>query len=258
MKKIILILLVITFVFGCEKKVTIDVIPNYEIEYYKVSSYERYTMGLISDETQKEMQTDIYEIFNNIKDKEKIENPYFYELYINSGRIVKLKASKKWNPDIDDKLLEKMYEWKFGKYVREGVSQKYRMRFSFGAFHYKTKDIDKVQVVVYGNQAVEIDKKVFFIVAEEMPEPIGGIKAIQQKVKYPKEAKVNGIEGRVFVKAYIDTSGTVVKTEIIRGIGHGCDEAAVSAVEKVKFTPAYYDGEKTNVQVTVPILFKLQ
>ncbi|MEN8194337.1 MAG: energy transducer TonB [Bacteroidota bacterium] len=258
MKKLLLIILFIAVLFGCNKKNSIDVLPNYEVEYYKVSNYERYTLGLVPEETQKKMQEDVFKIFNNLKDRGEIKNPYFYELYINNGRIEKLKAEKKWDSTIDDKLLEKMSDWKFGKYVNDGISQKYRMRFSFGAFHYKTKDIDTVNVVVYGNQAVEIDKKIFFIVAEEMPSPIGGLKAIQQEVKYPKEAKVNGIEGRVFIKAYIDTSGTVVKTEIIRGIGSGCDESAAYAVEKVKFTPAYYDGEKTNVQVTVPILFKLQ
>ncbi|MDA3861906.1 MAG: energy transducer TonB, partial [Melioribacteraceae bacterium] len=115
-----------------------------------------------------------------------------------------------------------------------------------------------LNIVVYGNQAVEIDKELFFIVAEEMPAPIGGMKAIQEKVKYPEAAKNNGKEGRVYIKAYIDTTGSVVKTEIIRGIGFGCDEVAASAVENVKFTAAIYDGKPVNVQVTVPILFKLQ
>ena len=91
-----------------------------------------------------------------------------------------------------------------------------------------------------------------------MPSPIGGIKAIQEKIRYPEIAKRAGVEGRVFVKAFVDSTGAVVKTEIIRGIGAGCDEAAMTAVEKVKFKPGMQRGKPVNVQITVPILFKLQ
>ena len=93
---------------------------------------------------------------------------------------------------------------------------------------------------------------------EQMPSPIGGIKAIQEKIRYPEIAKRAGIEGRVFVKAFINSTGTVSKTEIIRGIGGGCDEMAMHAVKNTKFTPGRQKGKPVNVQVTVPILFKLQ
>ncbi len=91
-----------------------------------------------------------------------------------------------------------------------------------------------------------------------MPEPIGGLKAIQQNVKYPEIAKRAGIQGRVYVKAYVDSTGNVARTMLLRGIGAGCDEAALDAVKKVKFIPGMQNGKAVNVEVTVPILFKLQ
>ncbi len=45
---------------------------------------------------------------------------------------------------------------------------------------------------------------------------------------------------------------------LLRGIGAGCDEAALDAVKKVKFIPGMQNGKAVNVEVTVPILFKLQ
>ena len=91
-----------------------------------------------------------------------------------------------------------------------------------------------------------------------MPEPIGGIAAIQSKIVYPEIAKRAGVQGRVFVKAYVDESGNVNKVELIRGIGAGCDEAAMEAVQSVKFKPGKQRGKPVKVQVTVPVLFRLQ
>lgn len=99
---------------------------------------------------------------------------------------------------------------------------------------------------------------VFFVAVEQMPEPIGGIGAIQSKIVYPEIAKRAGVQGRVFVKAYVDESGNVNKVELIRGIGAGCDEAAMDAVKSVMFKPGKQRGKPVKVQVTVPVLFKLQ
>ena len=97
----------------------------------------------------------------------------------------------------------------------------------------------------------------FFVAVEEMPNPIGGIAAIQQKIIYPEIAKRAGVQGRVYVKAFVDEAGVVRKAEVIKGIGAGCDEAAVEAVLKTKFTPGRQRGQAVKVQVSIPILFKL-
>ncbi|MEN8193159.1 MAG: energy transducer TonB [Bacteroidota bacterium] len=104
----------------------------------------------------------------------------------------------------------------------------------------------------------ESAEPVFFVAVEEMPEPVGGIAAIQSKIVYPEIAKRAGVQGRVFVKAYVDENGNVTKVELIRGIGAGCDEAAMEAVQSVMFKPGKQRGKPVKVQVTVPVLFKLQ
>jgi protein TonB len=108
-----------------------------------------------------------------------------------------------------------------------------------------------------------VEKKVeeeptYFVAVEEMPAPIGGIVGIQKKIVYPEIAKRAGVEGKVYVLAFVDESGTVTKAQIIKGIGAGCDEAALDAVKKTKFTPGKQRGKPVKVQVSIPILFKLQ
>jgi protein TonB len=92
---------------------------------------------------------------------------------------------------------------------------------------------------------------------DKMPEPVGGIQAIGNNLTYPEEAKLEGLEGKVFVKAVIDQNGNVVKTEIIKSTNTIFDIPAKDAVEKTKFTPGEHKGKKVKVEVTIPIMFKL-
>ena len=101
------------------------------------------------------------------------------------------------------------------------------------------------------------EEPTYFVAVEEMPEPIGGIKAIQEKIVYPEIAKRAGVEGKVYILAFVDEAGNVTKANVLKGIGAGCDEAALNAVLKTKFKPGKQRGKPVNVQVSIPVIFKL-
>lgn len=90
------------------------------------------------------------------------------------------------------------------------------------------------------------------------PTPIGGIKAVQERVNYPKEAEQYGLEGRVSIVASIDTEGFVTNAEVIKGIGLGCDEAALDAVKKSRFLPGHNKGKIVKSHLTINIVFKIE
>lgn len=100
------------------------------------------------------------------------------------------------------------------------------------------------------------EEPTYFVAVEEMPEPIGGLVEIQKRIIYPEIAKRAGIEGKVFVRAYVDETGTVTSAEVVKGIGGGCNEAALDAILKTKFNPGKQRGKPIKVQVTIPIIFK--
>jgi protein TonB len=102
------------------------------------------------------------------------------------------------------------------------------------------------------------EEPTYFVAVEEMPGPIGGIKSIQEKIVYPEIAKRAGVEGKVYVLAFVNEQGEVTKAQIIKGIGAGCDEAALNAVLKTRFTPGKQRGKPVKVQVSIPIIFKLK
>lgn len=98
----------------------------------------------------------------------------------------------------------------------------------------------------------------FILVPEHMPEPIGGMEAIYRRVTYPEIARETGIEGRVVLQFIVDERGNVVNPIVIRGIGGGCDEAALDAIQDVKFKPGLQRGRPVKVQFQLPIVFRLQ
>lgn len=102
------------------------------------------------------------------------------------------------------------------------------------------------------------EEPTYFVAVEEMPAPIGGIKSIQEKIVYPEIAKRAGVEGKVYILAFVNEQGEVTKAQVIKGIGAGCDEAALNAVLKTRFTPGKQRGKPVKVQVSIPIVFKLK
>jgi protein TonB len=97
----------------------------------------------------------------------------------------------------------------------------------------------------------------YFVAVEDMPEPIGGMIAIHNNVIYPEIAKRAGVQGRVYVIAFVNDKGEVTKTEVLKGIGAGCDEAAMAAVRKARFIPGRQRGKPVNVRVSIPIRFQI-
>lgn len=96
-----------------------------------------------------------------------------------------------------------------------------------------------------------------FAVVDEMPQIEGGLAALHSEIRYPDAAKQAGIEGRVVVRFIVDKAGRVVEPTIVKSLGGGCDEEAVRAIEQLTFTPGRHNGEPANVQLTLPISFRL-
>ncbi|MCK9211806.1 MAG: TonB family protein [Ignavibacteriaceae bacterium] len=95
----------------------------------------------------------------------------------------------------------------------------------------------------------------YYAAVDYMPEPKGGYGAIQSRVVIPEPAKQNNVSGKVLVKTYIDEMGKVVRTEIIQGIGYGCDDAAMRAVRNTRFSPGKLGGQYVRVQMIITVFF---
>lgn len=77
------------------------------------------------------------------------------------------------------------------------------------------------------------------------------------KPVYTAEARELHIEGEVLLDVMFAASGDVRVLRIVRGLGHGLDEAAENAGQKIRFEPAKKDGRPYDSDAVVHIVFEL-
>lgn len=74
---------------------------------------------------------------------------------------------------------------------------------------------------------------------------------------YTEEAKKLKLEGEVLLEVMFSANGQLHVNRVVRGIGHGLDEAAVVAASKMKFKPAMRNGQPMDSTAIVHVVFQL-
>jgi TonB family protein len=74
---------------------------------------------------------------------------------------------------------------------------------------------------------------------------------------YTDEARKLRIEGDVLLHVEFSASGTLRVVRVVRGLGHGLDEAAIQAAQQIRFKPALDHGRAVDSSATVTIVFRL-
>lgn len=88
--------------------------------------------------------------------------------------------------------------------------------------------------------------------------PVFAIPEGDRRPPYPEEAKRAEVEGRVMLRVLVDADGKVIDVKLVKGIGFGCDEAAIKhARTKWKFKPGSRNGVATPMWIPVPVTFQL-
>ena len=74
---------------------------------------------------------------------------------------------------------------------------------------------------------------------------------------YTEEARAKRIEGEVLLEVVFEATGKIRVLRVVRGLGHGLDDAAVHAAEQIRFKPALKDGQPSDSTAVVHIIFQL-
>ncbi len=102
--------------------------------------------------------------------------------------------------------------------------------------------------------AVSVDERKSVVSSTALPQLIKRVEP-----EYPEEAKRKGWQGKVFLRALVDTNGKVTDVEIMRSSGYPClDSAAIEAAKKFEFKPAVEDGVKKATYIVIPFKFGLK
>lgn len=74
---------------------------------------------------------------------------------------------------------------------------------------------------------------------------------------YTDEARQLKVEGEVLLEVMFAASGQLHVNRVVRGLGHGLDEAAVVAAGKMHFKPAVEQGQPVDSTAIVHVIFQL-
>jgi protein TonB len=80
---------------------------------------------------------------------------------------------------------------------------------------------------------------------------------LMRTIKYPEVARNNSLEGVVTVQFVVNTEGRAEKIEVVASDASVFDKAAMDAIAKYQFTPAYQQGKAVRVRMTIPVRFTL-
>jgi periplasmic protein TonB len=99
-------------------------------------------------------------------------------------------------------------------------------------------------------------------IVEQMPEfPTGQValfKYLRDSLRYPQVALDSGIEGKVYIRFAVDTTGELTHIEVRKGLGGGCNEEVVRLIRAMpRWIPGKQHGKLVKVFYTLPIQFNL-
>ncbi len=109
----------------------------------------------------------------------------------------------------------------------------------------------------------EIENDTIYYRADIMPSYVGGVPALKEylasNLRYPSLARENGLKGKVIVKFYVDTDGSIKEPTVLKdGVGGGCADEAVRVIKSMpKWVPGIKNSKQVKVYFTLPITFGL-
>jgi TonB family protein len=74
---------------------------------------------------------------------------------------------------------------------------------------------------------------------------------------YTDEARQLKLEGEVLLEVSFGANGSLHVNRVVRGMGHGLDEAAINAANKMRFKPALRNGQPVDSTAIVHVLFQM-
>ncbi|OPZ32083.1 MAG: transport protein TonB [Bacteroidetes bacterium ADurb.BinA174] len=160
------------------------------------------------------------------------------------------------------RILQAMPPWRPAKFKDEIVRSKtyVPMYFSLNKNASTVAQKTTTTVATYAKTNTEIANSEVFSIVDKMPQYPYGEKElagfIGHQIRYPKEARQQGIEGRILCSFIVATDGSISNIEVVQGLDPQLDKEAVRVLSLMsKWIPGEKNGKKVNVKCLLPIDF---
>lgn len=118
---------------------------------------------------------------------------------------------------------------------------------------------DTTGIVLPDTSSGEFEQLVDTTAYDEPPEPIGGLQAIQKRLRIPKRARDEGLSGTVIINVFVDNNGRVRETEVMESFDdEDCNKAAERAIRNTRWRAAKVGRKNVEGWVTIPVEFNVE
>lgn len=105
------------------------------------------------------------------------------------------------------------------------------------------------------------ENKVYDVV-EQMPQYPGGkdklLQYLSMSIRYPKEAEMAGVQGRVIGAFIVEKDGSITGARIDKSVDKSLDAEALRIINEMpKWKPGMQNGKPVRVKYMVPITFRI-
>lgn len=183
------------------------------------------------------------------------------------GSLSNIRVQRNVSPEIDEeaiRVLKLSPTWKAGIQNHHKVRTRFSVPIAFTLDKGdKTADAgqqgDPPPVV---EQLPPNSTNSVFASVEHLPEFPGGVEAfvkfLGSNIRYPKDAREKGIQGRVIITFVVEKDGSLSGNKIVRGVSRDIDAEALRVLAmSPNWSPGTQKGKAVRVQYSVPISFKL-
>ena len=174
------------------------------------------------------------------------------------GTLSNLQVLRGVEPSLDAealRVIRSMPTWAPGRQGDKAVRTRYTVPVRFSIQGKAAVNPQRIETPL-------VDEDGIYQVVEKMPEFPGGMKALmsylKENIRYPEEAKLAGIKGRVTVQFVVNADGTLSSILKMRGVEPSLDAEALRLIASMPtWKPGMHDGKPVAVRYTVPVTFRL-
>ncbi|HTA26410.1 MAG TPA: energy transducer TonB, partial [Bacteroidia bacterium] len=106
---------------------------------------------------------------------------------------------------------------------------------------------------------VSPNDKVFTIVQQQPKFPGDINKWLVDNIQYPQQAKMDNVQGTVYISFIVEEDGSVSNVKVLRGVDSYLDNEGVRVVSMMpKWSPGMQNNQAVRVQYNLPIRFTLR
>jgi len=126
-----------------------------------------------------------------------------------------------------------------------------------------TDETANINDVVDNEKVQQVDEKLYeYSEVDEAPVYLNGdedlMTYLSNEITYPEQAKLDGIEGKVFIKFTISKTGEVIDANVAKSVNELLDAEALRVISEMpNWMPGMVDNKAVMVEFVIPINFKL-